>query len=85
MYISLVMKNTITRGRCLLVSAFLDCCDIGCDFYMQQLAGCWEMFYVFNHLQSFLFGFFVVRKCLWLAFIIRLILLVGVQMLMNCN
>lgn len=35
-------------------------------------------------LQPYLFVFLIVR-CLWLAFVARLILLVGVQMLMSCN
>lgn len=40
-YISLHMKNTITCVRRLLVSFFPGSCNIGCDFYMQQPAGCW--------------------------------------------
>ena len=75
-----------TCVKCFLVSTFLDSCDIGCDFYTQQLAGCWGNGSVYLiMLQPYLFVFFMVRKCLWLAFIVRLILLVGVQMLMNCN
>lgn len=49
-----------------------------------QVAG--EMFCVFNHVAVILVClFFMVRKCLWLASIVRLILLVGVQMPMSCN
>lgn len=46
-----------------------------------QVAG--EMLCVLNHVAVFFF--FNGKKKSWLAFIVRLILLVGVQMLMNCN
>lgn len=79
--ISLLIKNTCVR--CLLVS-FLDSGILDVVFICSSLQVAGEISCVFNHIAIFFF-LNTIEKCLWLASVASLILLVGVHMLMSCN